>query len=572
MKLRRSVAHYPDTEAEGVPEEVRDGCRVSGARSIVYAPLVLEEKGIGSLWVARAQAGPFADKQIALLKTFADQAVIAIQNVRLFNETKEALEQQTATAEILQVISSSRTDIQPVFDSIAYRASQLSGGLFANVFRFDGELIHLVATSNSKPGVRRAAAQPVSDAARWVADRGPGRSQQIGRGPDRCTRRTPTTRMRWPSPAAGGACSACRCCATTACSGRSWSVGRNPGRSEEARRPAQDLRRPGRHRDRERAAVQPDQGGARAADRDRRGAAGHQQLADRHAAGVRQDPRRAATRAVRRATSCGSSWSMARARVDLVRGRGRDPERTSALRRIFPVPLARSAARSQADPRAPCWCSFTDVDGPPSVPRRCDRRARSSGLPLAALCVPMLRDGQRDRRDRWSVARSRGAFAETEDRPAADLRRPGRDRDRERAALQRDQERCKQTHRRSARLPDRHRRRAAAASASRPPMWRRCSKTFSTSATRLFGQPIGAAVPLRRRRRWTSWRRATGPRRGRCESPFPRSAQSADRSSGRVLLSGTVQVEEDTFLDPDYDQATAPCRRLAAHDRRAAAA
>jgi signal transduction histidine kinase/CheY-like chemotaxis protein len=101
--------------------------------------------------IAKNEPGPFSDEFLRLLQTFADQAVIAIENVRLFNETKEALEQQTATAEILQVISSSRTDVQPVFDSIARRASQLSDGLFANVFRFDGELIHLVATSNSRP-------------------------------------------------------------------------------------------------------------------------------------------------------------------------------------------------------------------------------------------------------------------------------------------------------------------------------------------------------------------------------------------------------------------------------------
>jgi GAF domain-containing protein len=88
-----------------------------------------KDKAIGTIYVGRKFNGAFTDKQIGLLKTFADQAAIAIENVRLFNETKEALERQTATADILKVISRSQTDIQPVFDTIAANALKLARDL-----------------------------------------------------------------------------------------------------------------------------------------------------------------------------------------------------------------------------------------------------------------------------------------------------------------------------------------------------------------------------------------------------------------------------------------------------------
>src|SRR5262249_4902068 len=157
--LDRAPVHIHDLQAS--THKFPDGSKMAlrlGHRTILAVPLLREDEAIGALSIRRTEVRPFTDKQIALVATFADQAVIAIENARLFDEVQartrelsESLEQQTATSEVLKVISSSPGELEPVFKAMLENATRVCASKFGTMYLREADAFRTVAMYGAPP-------------------------------------------------------------------------------------------------------------------------------------------------------------------------------------------------------------------------------------------------------------------------------------------------------------------------------------------------------------------------------------------------------------------------------------
>jgi len=158
MLHTRAVVHIDDLTADPSYRERDPGVvafvELAGTRTVLLVPMLKHGEPIGYLSIYRQEVRPFADREIELLTGFAAQAVIAIENTRLLNELRESLQQQTATADVLKVISRTAFELQPIFDTLVENVVKLCEAERAFLFRFDGKLLRSVATYNVSPELR----------------------------------------------------------------------------------------------------------------------------------------------------------------------------------------------------------------------------------------------------------------------------------------------------------------------------------------------------------------------------------------------------------------------------------
>ena len=260
--LEGKTVHVHDVQAD--PDYNLSGVlELGGYRTTLGVPLLREGTPIGVLFLARTRVSPFDQKQIELVTTFADQAVIAIENVRLFEaeqqrtrELAESLEQQTATAEVLRVISSSPGELEPVFQAMLENAVRICGAEFGNLSLFDGNALRIAAMHNAPPALEELGrTRPVIDLKTSISgplvknEKGGSRRRSHCRG---ALRRFSIGKGRRRANRVGN---------TYASRGRAGRTNRDlsagsPAIYRQADRAGTELRRPSRHRHREHAAAQ----------------------------------------------------------------------------------------------------------------------------------------------------------------------------------------------------------------------------------------------------------------------------------------------------------------------------
>ena len=296
--LEGRAVHIPDVLADPGYTFV-EAQRRGAYRTILGVPMLREGIPIGVLALTRSEVRPFTDKQIELVSTFADQAAIALENVRLFEaeqqrtrELTESLEQQTATSEVLQAISSSPGDLEPVFAAMLEKAVRICDARFGNIYRWDGEALHLATTHNAPPAY--------AEERRRVPHYHP--SPKIGVGRMVATKKAvhvvdaaiePAYIERHPAYIAAVELGGVRTYLTVPMLKDNELIGAFSVFRQEVR-PFTDkqialshkLRRSGRHRHREHAVAQRTARIAAATDRHRRRAQGHQPLGVRSSGGI----------------------------------------------------------------------------------------------------------------------------------------------------------------------------------------------------------------------------------------------------------------------------------------------